>query len=248
MANLAYPFCYMIIFYSLVSIVQCWPAGSNPSYGLISNEIVVTKNVHGLSSSDECVHAYGFFPCADSVWGYIYQIVVIQYLMSHGEKLMTLASTKIFTSLGTGIYGAIIFRILMALPTLMILSSFIGFAVSGILSNNEAAQSQVPFGISVSAGSTIFNLTVLWGINLTIFIFVDTGVKIDQHTSEAANFMFLSSLPFALMQLTNLGIRFTVIGFSLLFSFMLLFFYFRYQVAYLYISYNNETIFLIEGV
>ncbi|KAG9135982.1 hypothetical protein Leryth_015856 [Lithospermum erythrorhizon] len=228
-----------------------------------------------LNSSDQCIHAYGFFPCAESIWGFVYQIITFQYLMVLGEKLLTRSSTKIFASLSTespytAVYS-VVFRILMAVPSLAIMT------VSGILSGNEEAQSQVTFGISVSAGSTIFNLTVLWGINgllanttipkkpqqqqsssfqETPFLlprdyqnhsqtekqkslifkseFWTSGVKVEEGTSKAAKYMFLSSLPFALMQLTtifsNKEGRLAVIILAILFSVVYLVFYFNYQI------------------
>lgn len=38
------------------------------------------------------------------------------------------------------------------------------FAVSGVLKSKESAQESVSFGVGVYAGSTVFNLTVVWGM------------------------------------------------------------------------------------
>lgn len=37
-------------------------------------------------------------------------------------------------------------------------------AVSGVLKSKETAQDSVSFGVGVYAGSTVFNLTLLWGM------------------------------------------------------------------------------------
>lgn len=37
-------------------------------------------------------------------------------------------------------------------------------AVSGVLKSKEKAQDSVAFGVGVYAGSTVFNLTFLWGV------------------------------------------------------------------------------------
>lgn len=66
--------------------------------------------------SSTCVHTYGFFPCAENIGGYIFQIVVYQYLLIIGGKLISRGSKRLFNILGTGVYGATIFRILTVLP------------------------------------------------------------------------------------------------------------------------------------
>lgn len=70
----------------------------------------------GSSPSSRCVHSYGFFPCADNIGGYIFEIVVYQYLVIIGGKLISRGSKRLFNILGTGVYGATVFRILTVLP------------------------------------------------------------------------------------------------------------------------------------
>lgn len=70
-------------------------------------------------SSSTCDHAYGFFPCAENIPGYLFQIVIFQYLMSVAEQLVSSSSKKIFDTLGTGIFGATVFRILMVFPRII---------------------------------------------------------------------------------------------------------------------------------
>lgn len=70
--------------------------------------------------SSTCVHTYGFFPCADNIGGYIFQIVVYQYLLIIGGKLVSKGSKILFNIIGTGVYGASIFRILTVLPKMVL--------------------------------------------------------------------------------------------------------------------------------
>lgn len=82
-----------------------------------------------LPSSDACLHVYGFFPCADNIGGYIFQMIVYQYMLMLGEKLLTRGSNNIFNILGTGIFGASLFRVLMVLPGLvMVIGNCFTFA------------------------------------------------------------------------------------------------------------------------
>lgn len=69
--------------------------------------------------SSSCVHTYGFFPCADNIGGYIFQIVVYQYLLIIGGKLVSKGSKILFNIIGTGVYGASVFRILTVLPKMV---------------------------------------------------------------------------------------------------------------------------------
>ena len=42
------------------------------------------------------------------------------------------------------------------------------FSVSGILKSKEGTQDSVSFGVGVYAGSTVFNLTLVWGMCVII--------------------------------------------------------------------------------
>lgn len=92
---------------------------------LISDGTDHNNNVLALDHDLQkiCVHDYGFFPCADNIGGYIFQMVVYQYLLILGEKFLTMGTKKLFNILGTGIFGASLFRVLMVFPGLIM---FIG--------------------------------------------------------------------------------------------------------------------------
>ncbi|KAL2524238.1 sodium/calcium exchanger family protein/calcium-binding EF hand family protein [Abeliophyllum distichum] len=208
------------------------------------------------SSLQSCYHTYGFFPCADNIGGYIFQIVVYQYLLIIGGKLVTKGSKTLFNILGTGVYGASVFRILMVLPKLVMV------IVSGVLQSKETAQYTVSYGVGVYAGSTVFNLTLLWGMCVIfgrtelsaksaskqtrssvskcllakekLSDLKDTGVTIDKKTCYTAGIMLLSLIPYILVQLANVfntsfGTR-LVILIALVLSTLLLLSYFVYQI------------------
>ncbi|KAL0398514.1 UNVERIFIED_CONTAM: Sodium/calcium exchanger NCL1 [Sesamum radiatum] len=205
--------------------------------------------------SSTCVHTYGFFPCADNIGGYIFQIVVYQYLLIIGGKLITKGSKTIFNIIGTGVYGASIFRILTVLPKMVMV------IVSGVLKSKENARVKVSFGVGVYAGSTVFNLTFLWGMCVIfsrkelfakpatatgpsvsnclvardkLAVLKDTGATIDKKTCYTAGIMLLSLIPYIIVQLTDFvnssfGTR-IVILIALVVSTALLLSFFLYQV------------------
>ncbi|KAG9158594.1 hypothetical protein Leryth_022351 [Lithospermum erythrorhizon] len=105
-----------------------------------------------LSSRSTCDHAYGFIPCADNVGGYIFQIVLFQYLLFIGSKLVRDGSKKLFTMLGTGIFGASIFGLLLGLPEVIFV------VISGVFTSKWEAKQMVSLGVAVYAGSIVLVL------------------------------------------------------------------------------------------
>lgn len=73
------------------------------------------------STKHACSHPYGFLPCASNIPGYIFQIIVLEYLLLVGDKILTKGRQQLFSILGVGIYGATVFRILVVLPTVVLL-------------------------------------------------------------------------------------------------------------------------------
>ncbi|XP_041994288.1 sodium/calcium exchanger NCL2-like isoform X2 [Salvia splendens] len=204
----------------------------------------------GRSPNTKCVHSYGFFPCADNIGGYIFEIVVYQYLVIIGGKLIGRGSKRLFNILGTGVYGATVFRILTVLPKIAMV------IVSGILKSKEGAQESVSFGVGVYAGSTVFNLTLVWGMCVIIgrkeFLVKSgdayhhssfkeklselkgTGTTIDKKTCYTAGIMLLSLIPYFIVQAANIfdssfGTR-MVILIALVVSTLMLLSYFLYQI------------------
>ncbi|KAM3239282.1 hypothetical protein P3L10_014316 [Capsicum annuum] len=176
------------------------------------------NRVENHSTYEKCEHIYGFFPCADSVAGYIFLIVVYQYLLVVGEKLVSNGSKTLFNILGTGIFGATLFQILKAFPRSILVIA------SGVFSSKEKAQNQVYTGVSTNVGATVLNLTLMWGICVIfgakekhaasqqpaessllnrLLVLKNNGVTIDKETNYTAGIMLLSLIPFALVELVN---------------------------------------------
>ncbi|XP_022892397.1 sodium/calcium exchanger NCL2-like isoform X2 [Olea europaea var. sylvestris] len=191
---------------------------------IVSNQPPFLKSAGSSAQLKSCHHKYGFLPCAENIGGYIFHIVVYQYILIIGGKLVTEGSKTLFNILGTGVYGASVFRILKVLPKLVMV------IVSGILQSKETAQSKVSFGVGVYTGSTVFNLTVMW----------DTGVTIDKKTCYTAGIMLLSLIPYILVHLTNVfNTTFEkrlVILIVIILSTLLLLSYFVYQIFYPWIQ------------
>ncbi|KAH6829133.1 hypothetical protein C2S53_014827 [Perilla frutescens var. hirtella] len=220
--------------------------------GLISDGIIEKQE----SSLSSCNHQYGFLPCAENAAGYIFLIVVYQVLLVVGGRLISSGSEVLFHIIGAGKFGGIIFRILMALPSMMLM------ILSGIFGSKEDAEAQVSVGVGVYAGITVFSLTIQWGmvmiygkIDLKAIadeiteltsdsstspskgktrIFRDTGVKIDKKTSYTAGIMLLSLIPYVVLQLvyvfnTYSGKRIITL-IALIVSSLSLLSYFTYQI------------------
>lgn len=119
--------CFITIIF-LLGKVQGRLLRINSSNQLISDGIDDRLNnqeygQHLLSSGKICQQLYGIFPCANSIGGYIFLIVVYQYLLITGERLVSRGSKALFNILRTGIFGATIFQILKTFPRIVM---FIG--------------------------------------------------------------------------------------------------------------------------
>ncbi|OIT20091.1 PREDICTED: uncharacterized protein LOC109220641 [Nicotiana attenuata] len=244
--------CFITIIF-LLGKVQGRLLRLNSSNQLISDGIDHRLNnqeygQHLLSSGKTCNQLYGIFPCANSIGGYIFLIVVYQYLLITGEKLVSRGSKILFNILGPGIFGGTIFQILKTLPRIVMVIA------SGVAASKEKAQNQISSGISTTVGATVFNLTLMWGI-CVIFGTKDmteksaaessspfksfkglseTGVTIDPKTSKTAGIMLLSLIPLALVQpvttFNSFFARRILIFITLLVSVILLLSYFLYQI------------------
>ncbi|XP_044507615.1 sodium/calcium exchanger NCL2-like [Mangifera indica] len=100
---------------------------------------------------------YGFLPCSNNVFGHLFLILVYEYLLFHGESYLAVGGEEIFKILGPGVFGASAFHLISALPeTLLVLAS-------ELLSSKEVAEEYVYSGVELLAGSSILQLTVIWG-------------------------------------------------------------------------------------
>lgn len=104
----------------LISVVQGRILSLNSADDdLISDGVDQVENQ--LLRASSCDHQYGFLPCAENVPGYIFQIIVYQGLLIYGEKQIGKGSKVLFNIIGAGKFGGIIFRILMSLPSMMMM-------------------------------------------------------------------------------------------------------------------------------
>ncbi|KAJ8562550.1 hypothetical protein K7X08_031002 [Anisodus acutangulus] len=203
-------------------------------------------------SSGECHHIYGFFPCAENIGGYLFMIVTFQYLLILGEKVLAIGSNKLFSILDTGIFGASIFPTLITWPRIVM-----AFA-SGLLVSREQAQISVSSALGSNVGSSVLNLTVLWGIcvilgrqnisgysntqssaessssTLKLDDLKSKGVITNNLTGYIAGIMFLSLAPFTIMLFgdiisSSVGKRITILV-ALIVSVTFLLSYFAYQM------------------
>ncbi|KAL7618322.1 hypothetical protein Lser_V15G03950 [Lactuca serriola] len=182
-----------------------------------------------LYAEKRCQSIYGFLPCADTMQEGVFLMLTYTYLMMLGEEWIHKGSQDLFMLLGDKAIGASVFRVLMALPRIVIV------IVSGVLATASDAQNQVAFGVGMYAGSTVISLTLIWGFRIIlsrdklrgvestpefehqqhsttnyfsckqiISLFTDTGVNIDKETGKLAVNMLLSTIPFATIQLASL--------------------------------------------
>ncbi|KDP21053.1 hypothetical protein JCGZ_21524 [Jatropha curcas] len=187
----------------------------------LNSSILSPKAIN--STEHTCVHYYGFLPCATNVPGFIFQIVILEYLLLVGDKILTKGRQQLFSFLGVGIYGATVFRILAVLPTIVLVLA------SGLAQNKEAAQARIENGAGTLAGSTVFYLTLQWGICVVLgrtkvtkespqststttgfslvkkrlSIFKEYGVETDQKTSYTAKIMLLSLIPLIMVEIAD---------------------------------------------
>ncbi|PIN25583.1 Ca2+ sensor (EF-Hand superfamily) [Handroanthus impetiginosus] len=190
-----------------------------------SDDHLISDGVHQVDKQEQipnaCDHQYGFLPCAENSAGYIFQILVYQglllglqmgiyikilTLLIYGEKQLSSGSKVLLHILGVENYGGIIFRILMALPSMMLM------IISGVFGSKENAQSQVSLGVGIYAGMTVFSLTLQWGV-CVIFGKTDLLGKSKKHieasssncSRDTAGIMLLSLIPYAVVQLFDIS-------------------------------------------
>ncbi|KAI3497149.1 hypothetical protein L1887_39549 [Cichorium endivia] len=202
-----------------------------------------------VSSSEEtCEQMYGFLPCSSTLAGYLFLIVVYEYLLYHGESYAG-GDGRIFGVLGNNFFGASVFQLLDSLPDSLILLA------SGLTTNKEKAQDYVVTGAGLLAGSSVLLLTVLWGVcficgrtqfyvkpgskvkNKVLQLLTGSGVVTDAETSYHAKVMFFSLIPFMVMLLPSVfGLSYSSDGYnvvvlvSLCVAVICLFSYFLYQL------------------
>ncbi|WOH05898.1 hypothetical protein DCAR_0625321 [Daucus carota subsp. sativus] len=208
-------------------------------------------------STENCEHMYGFLPCADSLLGHLFLILVYEYLLFNGDSYVASGGERIFKILGPGVFGASAFQIICALPESLILLA------SGLLSDNEKAQDYASTGLGLLAGTTIFLLTVVWGTCIIVGSTQSTSglnsdpsnsssssqskiktlisktnefcVTTDEETSYTARIMVLSVIPFLVILIPEIfqisyAREHIIIFIALIVSAIFLLSYFFYQM------------------
>ncbi|XAR66535.1 hypothetical protein NMG60_11012808 [Bertholletia excelsa] len=182
------------------------------------------------SSSDSCEHYYGFLPCADNIGGYLFQIVVFEYLLAKGEKFLTTGSKQLFNILGTGFFGDV-FEILMVLPEIMVVLIFcltLQWGICLIFGRKDFAIERPSSSDSEAPTSKRSR------IKEAVSLLTDSGITTDKKTSYSAGLMLLSLIPFIIVQLSNIintsSGRHVVILIALIVSVSELLSYFIYQI------------------
>ncbi|GJU15235.1 EF-hand domain pair containing protein [Tanacetum coccineum] len=227
------------------------------SYGVhnISNENPPDLELRISNSSTSyggkrCESLYRFLPCADTMPEGVLLMFLYTYLMISGEEWMNTGSKLLYVWIGTDEkVGASVFRVLMALPKIVVI------VVPGILSSSSDAQNQVVFGVNMYAGSTVITLTLVWGISIIfsnhkrsspdssikclshssikcLSLLTDTSIKIDKKTGIIAVIMLLSLIPFAFVGLVSFVNTPAMTLTALIVSGVSLLLYFGFQVCF----------------
>ncbi|XP_044507194.1 sodium/calcium exchanger NCL2-like [Mangifera indica] len=212
----------------------------------VTKQAFYLLNDKGLDSENqECQQMYGFLPCSNNVFGHLFLILVYEYLLFHGESYLAVGGEEIFKILGPGVFGASAFHLISALPeTLLVLAS-------ELLSSKEVAEEYVYSGVGLLAGSSILQLTVIWGTcailgchvlhcelpppsSCLMIRITDSGITTDKETSYIARIMFSSVTPFLIIQLLKVvpssSGQQAVMLTDLFVTLVFLFLYFIYQI------------------
>ncbi|PQM34904.1 uncharacterized protein Pyn_21330 [Prunus yedoensis var. nudiflora] len=194
-----------------------------------------------------CEPVYGFLPCATSVWGLLFLIIVYEVLLSLADQYVSAGSELFFELFGTGIFGASAFHMLGMIPQVGLV------LVTGVTGSTETAEAMAEMSMGLLAGSAIMLLTLVWGSvvafgshdlsvsqtssnteNKKSFSLTGYGVTTDVETKATARIMMVSLIPFLILQVAKIlssssGIQ-VVILVSLLTAFAFLVIYCIYQL------------------
>ncbi|KAI3407238.1 uncharacterized protein J3R85_021166 [Psidium guajava] len=210
-----------------------------------------TSSALGLTTTTvTCEPTYGFLPCTTELWGELFLIVVYECLLALAGNWVSSGSELFFRMFGTGLFGASLFQMLGTFPQVIIMLA------SAVTSSSDTIESMATMGMAMLAGSAIFSLSLVWGsvvafgsrdfssssssstsanqstktsISLTGF-----GVETDMETKHIARIMFVSMIPFLILQLAKIinsttGTR-VVVLISLIITVIYLIIYCTYQV------------------
>ncbi|XP_071687653.1 sodium/calcium exchanger NCL-like [Rutidosis leptorrhynchoides] len=219
------------------------------------SKLFISATLYG--DETRCESMYGFLPCANTMQEGVFLMIMYTYLMMLGEEWIHKGSEALFMLMGDKAFGASVFRVLMAMPRIVLV------IVSAFMGTESAAQNQVAFGFGMYAGSTVITLTFIWGFRIILSrdtlrgkgstkkdehqqhdestkclsltqklsILNDTGVNIDKGTGDVASIMLLSLIPFATVELVGLTNTPGSILFALVLSGLFVLAYFAHQIG-----------------
>ncbi|KAM1762359.1 hypothetical protein EV2_005072 [Malus domestica] len=186
------------------------------------------------ADSVTCESIYGFLPCATSVWGFLFLIIVYEVLLSLADHYVSRGSEIFFELFGTGIFGASAFHLLGLIPQVGVV------LVTGITATTETAEEMAKMNMSMLAGSTIMILTLIWGSvvafgssdlsdsqtssnseNKNPFSLTGSGVRTDVETQDTARIMMLSLIPYLVLQLAKILTSTTAVRVVILISLLI---------------------------
>ncbi|XP_030552375.1 sodium/calcium exchanger NCL2-like [Rhodamnia argentea] len=210
-----------------------------------------TSSALGLTTTTvTCEPTYGFLPCTTELWGELFLIVVYEYLLALASSWVSSGSELFFRMFGTGLFGASLFQMLGTFPQVIIMLA------SAVTSSSDTIESMATMGMAMLAGSAIFSLSLVWGSVIafgsrdfssssssstsvnqstkTSISLTGSGVETDTETKYIARIMFVSMIPFLILQLAKIinsttGTRIVVL-ISLIITVIYLIIYCTYQV------------------
>ncbi|KAM1762362.1 hypothetical protein EV2_005075 [Malus domestica] len=192
--------------------------------GLVSNRIndeisqsSILEALNLKSDSVTCEPIFGFLPCATSVWGLLFLVIIYEVLLSLADQYVSRGSEIFFELFGTGVFGASAFHLLGLIPQVgMVL-------VIGVTATTETVEEMAEMSMSMLAGSSIMILTLIWGSvvafgssdlsesqtlsnpeNKKPFSLTGSGVRTDVETQDTARIMMFSLIPYLILQLAKI--------------------------------------------
>ncbi|KAG2308976.1 hypothetical protein Bca52824_028724 [Brassica carinata] len=230
----------LTLFFSFLSLSLIISGASSRVLGPLplNNSILISDGVHDVSdykiltldppktlSGTECVHVYGFLPCANNVGGYVFQVVTFGCLLIVGDYFLSIGRSQLFLIFDVGFYGGIVFPLLTMFPRIVLMLS------NGLSLSSDVANSFVDNNVGVTAGYTVFALTIQWGacvvfsitgssldneerrtITVTFssyFVFnyfsVEASIEVDSKNKKSVGIMLLSLAPFLMVTLSAIS-------------------------------------------
>ncbi|KAF8033048.1 hypothetical protein BT93_D1820 [Corymbia citriodora subsp. variegata] len=203
-----------------------------PSFSPITHSMASRINGTHLARQElktttvTCDVSYSFLPCTTGLLGEIFLIVVYEFLLGYAANYVSSGSELFFRMFGTGIFSSSLFQILGSLPSVIIM------LVSSVSSSADTVETTAAMGMAMLTGSAVYSLTMVWGSIVAFgsrsisktssssitssnqptkkcydhFLpsgIVGSGIETDTETKKIARIMFVSMIPFFMLQLAK---------------------------------------------